>query len=94
MELSRGYCDFALFPERVHFGDAKHSYLIELKISKADADDADIAAKYAEALDQLAKYRADPFVPSLAKGTVLHQIVFQFKGDELIRLEQIAEEQM
>lgn len=33
-------------------------------------------------------------VPSLAKGTTLHQIVYQFKGSELIRAEQIAEEQM
>ncbi len=94
MELSRGYCDFALFPERTYFGDVKHSYLVELKISKADATDAELAAKYAEAVDQLAKYRADPFVPALARGTTLHQIVYQFRGDELVRAEQIAEEAM
>ena len=50
MELSRGFCDFCLFP--------------------------------------------DKSVPSLAHGTVLHQIVFQFKGVELVRAEQIAEESM
>lgn len=37
---------------------------------------------------------ADTFVPSLARGTVLHQIVYQFKGDDPIRIEQIAEEAM
>ena len=37
---------------------------------------------------------ADKSVPSLAKGTTLHQLVFQFKGVELIRAEQIAEEPM
>jgi len=37
---------------------------------------------------------ADPFVPSLARGTTLHQIVYQFKGDDPIRIVQIAEEQM
>ena len=94
MELNRGFCDFALFPERTYFGDVEHSYLIELKISPADASDAELAAKYAEAVKQLAKYRADPFVPSLAKGTTLHQIVYQFKGDEMVRLEQIAEEKL
>ncbi len=94
MELSRGYCDFALFPERTYFGDVKHSYLVELKSSKADATEAELAAKYAEAVAQLAKYRADPFVPSLARGTTLHQIVYQFKGDDPIRIEQIAEEAM
>ncbi|MBQ6925129.1 MAG: PD-(D/E)XK nuclease domain-containing protein, partial [Kiritimatiellae bacterium] len=94
MELNRGYCDFALFPERTYFGDVKHSYLVELKSSNADAPDAELAAKYAEAVDQLAKYRADKSVPTLARGTVLHQIVYQFKGDEMVRLEQIAEERM
>ena len=94
MELNRGYCDFALFPERTYFGDVKHSYLVELKSSNADASDAELAAKYAEAVAQLAKYRADKSVPTLARGTVLHQIVYQFKGDEIVRLEQIAEERM
>ena len=94
MELSRGFCDFCLFPERHRFGDVRHSYLIELKYDKADAADAELAAKYDEALKQLARYRADKAVPTLARGTVLHQLVFQFKGTELIRAEQIAEEPM
>ena len=94
MELSRGFCDFCLFPERYRSADVPHSYLVELKFSKADASEADLAAKYQEGLDQLAKYRADKSVPTLARGTTLHQIVFQFKGSELVRIEQIAEEPM
>ena len=92
MELSRGFCDFCLFPERYRSADVPHSYLVELKFSKADASDAELSAKYDEALDQLAKYRADRSVPTLARGTTLHQIVFQFRGSELVRLEQVAEE--
>ena len=94
MELSRGFCDFCLFPERHRFGDVPHSYLVELKYSAKDASDAELAAKYKEGIDQLAKYRADKSVPTLARGTTLHQIVFQFKGVELVRTEQIAEESM
>ena len=94
MELSRGFCDFCLFPERYRSADVPHSYLVELKFSKADASEAELAAKRREAIDQLAKYRADKSVPALARGTTLHQIVFQFKGTELVRLEQIAEEPM
>ena len=89
-----GFCDFALFPERIYFGDVGHSYLVELKISKTDAPDSELAPKYAEAVAQLAQYRADPFVPSLARGTTLHRIIYQFKGDDPIRIEQIAEEAM
>ena len=46
------------------------------------------------ALRQLAAYRADKTVPTLARGTVLHQLVFQFKDTELVRADQVAEEQM
>ncbi|MBQ6923213.1 MAG: AAA family ATPase [Kiritimatiellae bacterium] len=94
MELGRGYCDFCLFPERVHFGDVKHSYIVELKHAPADATNAVLDAQYRDALEQLAKYRADKSVPTLARDTTLHQIVFQFRGDDMIRCEQIAEEQM
>lgn len=92
METARGFCDFALFPERVHYGDAAHSYLIELKYAAKDAADAVLDAQCAEAKAQLARCRADRFVPALARGTTLHQIVFQFKGAALHRLEQISEE--
>ena len=54
--------------------------------------DAVLDAQCAEAKAQLARYRADRFVPALARGTTLHQIVFQFKGAALHRLEQISEE--
>ena len=37
---------------------------------------------------------ADRFVPSLARGPTLHQIIYQFKGDDPVRIEQIAEEAM
>ena len=89
MELSRGYCDFCLFPERVYNGDVRDSYIIELKYSKSDASDVDLAAKAEEGIAQLRRYAADPTVPALAKDTRLHLILYLFKGTELIRLEEI-----
>ena len=83
-----------LFPERYRFGDVQHSYLIELKYSAKDAVDFEIEAKRQEALEQLARYRADRSGPSLARGTTLHQIVFQFRGTELVRCEHVAEEEL
>ena len=90
MELSRGYCDFCLFPERVYNGDVRDSYIVELKYSKPDASEAEIAAKAEEGIAQLRRYAADPTVPALAAGTRLHCILDQFKGTELIRLEEIS----
>ena len=89
MELSRGYCDFCLFPERVYNGDVRDSYIVELKYSKPGASDAEIAAKAEEGYAQLRRYAADPAVPALSAGTRLHCILYQFRGTELIRLEEV-----
>ena len=43
-----------------------------------------------EGIVQLRRYAADPTVPTLSAGTRLHCILYQFKGTELIRLEEIA----
>ena len=40
------------------------------------------------------EYYFDKSAPTLARGTTLHQIVFQFRGAELVRLEHVAEEAM
>ena len=91
MELARGYCDFCLFPERVYNGDVKHSYIIELKHSKEDATDTELAAKAEAGIAQLKRYAADPFVPGLARDTELHLILYQFKGKEPVRIEEIPQ---
>ncbi|MBQ0033577.1 MAG: AAA family ATPase, partial [bacterium] len=90
MELSRGYCDFCLFPGRVCNGDVRDSYIVELKYSKPGASDAEIAAKAEEGIAQLRRYAADPTVPVLSADTRLHLILYQFQGTELIRLEEVA----
>ena len=91
IELGGGYSDFFLFPERIYHGGVKHSYIVELKHSKKGASDAELAAKAEEGVGQLRRYAADPLVPILAKDTRLHLILYQFKGTELIRLEEIPE---
>lgn len=66
------------------------SYIVELKYSKPNASDAEIAAKAEEGVAQLKRYAADPTVPALSADTRLHLILYQFQGTELIRLEEIA----
>ena len=90
MELSRGFSDFCLFPDPVHGDFVRDSYIIELKYSKPGATDAEIAAKAEEGIAQLRRYAADPTVPALSAGTRLHLLLYQFKGTEIIRLEEIA----
>ena len=85
-----GFSDYALFPDP-HAGPAtpNHSYVIEMKHSKADASDAELAAKHEEAVAQLKAYAADPNLPALAAGTPVHFLCYEFKGRELVRLEEV-----
>ena len=93
-ELSHpcGFSDYALFPDRsLPEGFVpEQSYVIEMKHSPAKATDAEVAAKHEEALAQLKKYAADPNLAALAGGTPVHFICYEFKGRELIRLEEVA----
>ena len=92
-ELSHpcGYSDYALFPDRMLPASSvpEQSYVIEMKHSKADATDAELAAKHAEALAQLKAYAADPNLAALAGGTPVHFICYEFRGRDLVRLEEI-----
>ena len=92
-ELSHpcGYSDYALFPNRMLPASSvpEQSYVIEMKHSKADATDAEVAAKHAEALAQLKAYAADPNLAALAGGTPVHFICYEFRGRDLVRLEEI-----
>ncbi len=95
-ELSHpcGYSDYALFPNRMLPEDSipEQSYIIEMKHSKADAPDSEIAAKHEEAMAQLKLYAADPNLAALAGGTPVHFICYEFKGRDLIRLEEVFPE--
>ena len=92
-ELSHpcGFSDYALFPDRSLPENSvpEQSYVIEMKHSPAKATDAEVAAKHEEAVAQLKKYAADPNLAALAGGTPVHFICYEFKGRELIRLEEI-----
>ena len=54
-------------------------------------DKSEYLAKAEDGIAKLRRYAADPFVPELAKDTTLHLILYQFKGTELVRLEEIAQ---
>ncbi len=92
-ELSHpcGFSDYALFPNRMLPASSvpEQSYVIEMKHSKADATDAEVAAKHAEALAQLKAYAVDPNLPALAGGTPVHFICYEFRGRDLVRLEEV-----
>ncbi len=86
-----GFSDYALFPDRTlpEGYIPEQSYIIEMKHSKADAPDSEIVAKHEEALAQLKLYADDPNLAALAGGTPVHFLCYEFKGRDLIRLEEV-----
>ena len=88
--------DFSVFPDRSldETRSAKHSYVIELKYSKKDESEAEIAAKREEALAQLKAYAHDPALPSLAAGTPVHFLYLHYRNFTQIAAEEFAAEEL
>ena len=91
MELSHGFSDFFLFPDRMRFPDVPHSYVIEFKYAKKGAKKAEMDAQRKEGVVQLKKYAKDRMVPVLAKGTTLHLILVQYRGPKMANCELVGE---
>jgi len=87
-----GFSDYALFPDFMlpESYQPQHSYLIELKHAKAEASDAELAHNHAEAVEQLRRYAADPHVVQHAGTTPVHYICYEFKGRDLVHLEEVV----
>ena len=90
IELSYGYSDFLLLPDRVRYPEIAHSYILELKYVKPAATDEEVEAKSREADAQLEKYSKDKIVCRLCSGTKLHLLKVVFRGAELSICMEIA----
>ena len=89
LELSHGYCDFFLLPDLGRYPMVAHSYILELKYLKQDATAEEAEAQWAEAVGQIARYAQDETVRLLCGPTQLHLIVAQYRGYQLVRLEEV-----
>ena len=96
LELGHRNSDFSVFPDRSldETRSAKHSYVIELKYSKKDESEAEIAAKREEALAQLKAYAQAPALPSLAAGTPVHFLYLHYRNFTQIAAEEFAAEEL
>ncbi|WP_455638516.1 ATP-binding protein [Parabacteroides sp.] len=89
VELNHGFCDLFLMPDLQRYGEVAHSYIIELKYLSAKDYDAKKEMQWQEAVNQIKGYAASPHVRQLCQGTQLHCIVMQFRGWELMRMEEV-----
>ena len=88
MELDHGFCDLFLMPDLLRY-EVKHSYILELKYLSAKATEEEAGRQWQEAVEQIRGYAAAPRVRQLIHDTVLHCIVMQLRGCELLRMEEV-----
>ena len=82
-------------PNLTHYA-SKHCYIIELKLIPKRAKGVSeeehqkrIAQQWEDAKEQIRGYAIAPRVEALRQGTQLHQIIMQFDGYKLVRLEEV-----
>lgn len=97
LELNHGFCDFFLLPDLTHY-PTRHSYIIELKLlprkekgMRKETYDEMIKKQWNDAVDQIKHYAKAPRVEALRQGTRLHQIIMQFDGWKLYRMEEVED---
>jgi hypothetical protein len=66
-----------------------HSYILELKYLKQDATAEEAEAQWAEATAQITRYAQDEKLRLLCGTTQLHLIVAQYRGYQLVKLEEV-----
>ena len=89
LELNHGYCDFFLLPDLQRYPMVAHSFIFELKYLKQDATEAEADEQWAKAKEQINGYAQDGKLRLLCGSTQLHLVVAQFRGDKLVRSEEI-----
>ena len=89
VEMSHGYCDIFLMPDRMRYPEVAHSYIIELKYLTAKDTEATAEEQWAEAIDQVRRYTADRKVRQMTRDTELHLIRMQMRTTELLRIDEV-----
>ena len=90
-ELNKGYADLYLEPFVAQYPDVEYGYVLELKyVKRSEAvDDAVVAAKVQEAVDQLRSYLADPSLRSRYPSVQHIGLAVVLHGWELVAYEAV-----
>ena len=90
-ELNKGYADLWMSPNLLNHPEMKYSYVVEFKYLKHDAGEEEVAAKLAEAREQLRQYGGDAKLESSRGTTTVRYIAVVYRAWELAALEEVAD---
>ena len=90
MEMNHGYCDFFLMPDLQRYPMVAHSYILELKYLKKEANASEADEQWSQAVVQIQRYAKSEKVNQMTAHTRLHLLVLQIQGFDLIRCEEVV----
>ena len=90
IEMSHGYCDIFLMPDRKRYPEVAHSYIVELKYLTAKDTEATADEQWQQAAEQVRKYVNDRKVQQMTFDTELHLVRMQMRMAELVRIEEVV----
>ena len=89
VEMSHGYCDIFLMPDKKRYPEVVHSYIVELKYLTAKDTDTTAEEQWQQAAEQVRLYTADRKVQQMTVDTELHLVRMQMRMAELVRIEEV-----
>ena len=90
-ELNKGYADLWMSPNLLNHPEMKYCYVVEFKYLRHEATAEEVAAKLAEAREQLRQYAGEGRLEAARRGTTLRRIAMVYRAWELAALEEVAE---
>lgn len=90
-ELKKGYADLWMSPNLLNHPEMKYCYVVEFKYLRHEATAEEVAAKLAEAREQLRQYAGEGKLEAARRGTMLRRIAVVYRAWELAALEEVAE---
>ena len=90
-ELNKGYSDLWMSPNLLNHPEMKYCYVVEFKYLRHEATDEEVAAKLAEAREQLRQYAGEGRLEAARRGTTLRRIAVVYRAWELAALEEVTE---
>ena len=90
VEMSHGYCDIFLMPDKKRYPEVVHSYIVELKYLTAKDTDTTAEEQWQQAAEQVRLYTVDRKVQQMTVDTELHLVRMQMRMAELVRIEEVS----
>ena len=90
-ELNKGHADLWMSPNLLNHPEMRYCYVVEFKYLRHEATDEEVAAKLAEAREQLRQYAGEGRLEAARGTTTVRRVAVVYRAWELAALEEVEE---